>query len=52
MVVFLLRPNGRGVMGVALPNATRPCGRLHWATIVAHSVRCRSAAFINDPHGE
>ena len=26
---------------------------LHWVTIVAHSVRCRSAAFINTlPHGK
>ena len=39
MAVFLLRPNGRGVMGVAFPNAARPNGRLHWATIVPHSVR-------------
>ena len=23
----------------ASPNAARPCGRLHWATIVAHFVR-------------
>ena len=32
-------PSGRKVMGTAFPNAARPYGRLHWATIVAHSVR-------------
>ena len=36
---FLLRPNGREVKRTAFPNAARPDGRLHWATIVAHSVR-------------
>ena len=36
---FLLRPNGREVRRATFPNATRPNGRLHWATIVAHSVR-------------
>ena len=36
MQCFLLRPNGREVMGATSPNATRPNGRLHWATIVAH----------------
>ena len=36
---FLLRPSGREVRRVVFPNAAPPCGRLHWATIVAHSVR-------------
>ena len=36
---FLLRPNGREIMGAVFPNAARPNGRWHWAPIVAHSVR-------------
>ncbi len=36
---FLLRPSGREIRRAVFPNAARPHGRLHWATIVAHSVR-------------
>ena len=46
---YFVAPSGREFMGAASPNATRPDGRLHWAMVVAHSVRCRSAAFINYP---
>ena len=52
MASFLLRPNGRGFIEGDLSQCRAPYGRLHWATVVAHSVRCRSAAFINYPHGE
>ena len=38
-VEFLLRPNGRDVRRVTFPDAARPNGGLHWATVVAHSVR-------------
>ena len=39
MQVVLVAPSGAKSKWGASPNAARPCGRLHWATIVAHFVR-------------
>ena len=39
MAVFMLRPNGREIMGDGFSQCCAPYGRLHWATIVAHFVR-------------